>query len=89
MGESAAVPEHFLLPSLTRGTSSQPFRDSALLPVAVLSRLIFIPLLMLCNVENSRLPIIFSHDAAFVAIMAPFAFSNGYLATLCMVYAPQ
>lgn len=69
--------------------SSQPSRDSILLPVAVLSRLIFIPLLMLCNVENSRLPIIFTHDAAFVAIMAVFAFSNGYLATLCMVYAPQ
>lgn len=69
--------------------SSQPSRDSTLLPVAVLSRLIFIPLLMLCNVENSRLPIIFTHDGAFVAIMAAFAFSNGYLATLCMVYAPQ
>uniref|UniRef100_A0A6D2VV20 Solute carrier family 29 member 2 n=1 Tax=Takifugu rubripes TaxID=31033 RepID=A0A6D2VV20_TAKRU len=66
-----------------------PSRDSTLLPVAVLSRLIFIPLLMLCNVENSRLPTIFTHDGAFVAIMAAFAFSNGYLATLCMVYAPQ
>lgn len=69
--------------------SPQPSKDSALFPVAVLSRLIFIPLLMLCNVENSRLAVIFTHDGAFVAIMAAFSFSNGYLATLCMAYAPQ
>uniref|UniRef100_H3CAL8 Solute carrier family 29 member 2 n=1 Tax=Tetraodon nigroviridis TaxID=99883 RepID=H3CAL8_TETNG len=66
-----------------------PSRGSALLPVAVHARLLFIPLLMLCNVENSRLGVVFAHDGAFVAIMAAFSFSNGYLATLCMAYAPQ
>lgn len=44
---------------------------------------------MLCNVENSRLAVVFAHDGAFVAIMVGFAFSNGYLATLCMANAPQ
>lgn len=68
---------------------AQPSKDSALFPAAVLSRLLFIPLLMLCNVENSKLAVIFGHDSAFVAIMALFSFSNGYLATLCMAYAPQ
>lgn len=57
--------------------------------MAVHARLLFIPLLMLCNVENSRLGVVFAHDGAFVAIMAAFSFSNGYLATLCMAYAPQ
>ncbi|XP_070840333.1 equilibrative nucleoside transporter 2-like [Chaetodon trifascialis] len=66
-----------------------PSKESVLFPVAVLSRIIFIPLLMLCNVENPRLTVLFSHDCAFVVIMALFSFSNGYLASLCMAYAPQ
>ncbi|XP_034544684.1 equilibrative nucleoside transporter 2-like [Notolabrus celidotus] len=66
-----------------------PSKDSVLFPAAVLSRLVFIPLLMLCNVQNSKLPVFFSHDFAFVVIMALFSFSNGYLASLCMAYAPQ
>ncbi|XP_030292209.1 equilibrative nucleoside transporter 2-like [Sparus aurata] len=66
-----------------------PAKESRLFPVAVLSRLLFIPLLMLCNVKGSRLPHIFRHDCAFVTIMALFSFSNGYLASLCMAYAPQ
>ncbi|XP_040893262.1 equilibrative nucleoside transporter 2-like [Toxotes jaculatrix] len=65
-----------------------PSKESVLFPVAVLARLGFIPLLMLCNVENSRF-VLFSHDSAFVVIMALFSFSNGYLASLCMAYAPQ
>lgn len=67
----------------------QPAKESRLFPFAVLSRLLFIPLLMLCNVKGSRLPHIFRHDCAFVTIMALFSFSNGYLASLCMAYAPQ
>ncbi|XP_022616381.1 equilibrative nucleoside transporter 2-like [Seriola dumerili] len=66
-----------------------PSKESRLFPVAVLSRLVFIPLLMLCNVENPRLTVLFTHDCAFVTIMALFSFSNGYLASLCMAYAPQ
>ncbi|XP_044045414.1 equilibrative nucleoside transporter 2-like isoform X2 [Siniperca chuatsi] len=66
-----------------------PSKESVLFPAAVLSRLVFIPLLMLCNVHNSRLTVLFSHDCAFVTIMALFSFSNGYLASLCMAYAPQ
>ncbi|XP_029025339.1 equilibrative nucleoside transporter 2-like [Betta splendens] len=66
-----------------------PSKDSLLFPAAVLTRLIFIPLLMFCNVKNSQLSVLFRHDLAFVAIMALFSFSNGYLASLCMAYAPQ
>ncbi|GAA6232832.1 equilibrative nucleoside transporter 2-like [Lates japonicus] len=65
-----------------------PSKDSVLFPAAVFSRLVFIPLLMTCNIENSRI-ILFSHDCAFITIMALFSFSNGYLASLCMAYAPQ
>nr|XP_057928938.1 equilibrative nucleoside transporter 2-like [Doryrhamphus excisus]XP_057928948.1 equilibrative nucleoside transporter 2-like [Doryrhamphus excisus]XP_057928956.1 equilibrative nucleoside transporter 2-like [Doryrhamphus excisus] len=66
-----------------------PSKDSWLFPAAVASRLVFVPLLMTCNIPNSKLSILFHHDAAFATIMALFAFSNGYLASLCMAYAPQ
>ncbi|KAM7419898.1 hypothetical protein PAMA_016816 [Pampus argenteus] len=66
-----------------------PSKESVLFPFAVSSRLVFIPLLMLCNVQNSSLPVLFKHDSVFVIIMALFSFSNGYLACLCMAYAPQ
>lgn len=65
-----------------------PSKESRLFPVAVLLRLVFIPLLMLCNIQDSNLTV-FSHDGYFVVIMALFSFSNGYLASLCMAYAPQ
>ncbi|XP_032396255.1 equilibrative nucleoside transporter 1 [Etheostoma spectabile] len=69
-----------------------PAKRSRVFPAVVLSRVVFIPLLMMCNVQKSRLSVsrpVFSHDAAFVTIMALFSFSNGYLASLCMAYAPQ
>lgn len=67
-----------------------PGKDSRLFPLAVFSRVVFVPLLMFCDVSNSKLKwVLFRHDAWFVIIMALFAFTNGYLASLCMGYAPQ
>ncbi|XP_008300013.1 equilibrative nucleoside transporter 2-like [Stegastes partitus] len=65
-----------------------PSKESRWFPAAVFSRLVFIPLLMLCNIQGSNLTVL-RHDSAFVVIMALFSFSNGYLASLCMSYAPQ
>ncbi|XP_015236415.1 PREDICTED: equilibrative nucleoside transporter 2-like [Cyprinodon variegatus] len=65
-----------------------PSKESRLFPVAVLSRLIFVPLLLMCNIQTSKLTFL-KHDCYFVVIMALFSFSNGYLASLCMSYAPQ
>ncbi|KAG7465245.1 hypothetical protein MATL_G00174280 [Megalops atlanticus] len=66
-----------------------PAKESALFPVLVVSRVVFIPLLMLCNVQNrSHLPVLFSHDAAFTLIMLLFSFSSGYCVCLTMSYAP-
>ncbi|KAG7217974.1 hypothetical protein INR49_020740 [Caranx melampygus] len=56
----------------------------------VLCRLVFIPLFMLCNVQpRLHLPIFFHHDGFFIVFMIVFAFSNGYLASLCMCYGPK
>ncbi|KAK6316722.1 hypothetical protein J4Q44_G00121220 [Coregonus suidteri] len=67
-----------------------PSKKSRMFPVLVVSRVIFIPLIMLCKTDNRQyLPVLFSHDVAFVVIMTLFAVSNGYFICLCMSYAPQ
>ncbi|XP_040891961.1 equilibrative nucleoside transporter 1-like [Toxotes jaculatrix] len=67
-----------------------PNKDSVLLPMSIVSRLVFIPLFMLCNVQpRLHLPVFFHHDGFFIIFMIIFAFSNGYLASLCMCYGPK
>ncbi|XP_026215617.1 equilibrative nucleoside transporter 1-like isoform X1 [Anabas testudineus] len=67
-----------------------PQKDSVLLPLAILCRLAFVPLFMLCNVQpRLHLPVFFHHDGFFIVFMIFFAFSNGYLASLCMCYGPK
>ncbi|XP_028903543.1 equilibrative nucleoside transporter 1 [Ornithorhynchus anatinus] len=67
-----------------------PGKDSRWLPALVLARLIFVPAVMLCNVQpRQNLPVLFAHDAWFLLINALFAFSNGYLASLCMCFGPK
>ncbi|XP_020849547.1 equilibrative nucleoside transporter 1 isoform X1 [Phascolarctos cinereus] len=68
-----------------------PKKDSQWqLPALVVARIVFVPLLMLCNVHpRKNLPVIFHHDAWFIVFMIFFAFSNGYLASLCMCFGPK
>nr|XP_054969625.1 equilibrative nucleoside transporter 1 isoform X8 [Pan paniscus] len=67
-----------------------PGKDSRWLPSLVLARLVFVPLLLLCNIKPRRyLTVVFEHDAWFIFFMAAFAFSNGYLASLCMCFGPK
>lgn len=67
-----------------------PGKDSRWLPSLVLARLVFVPLLLLCNVQPRRyLAVVFEHDAWYILFMAAFAFSNGYLASLCMCFGPK
>ncbi|XP_010768374.1 equilibrative nucleoside transporter 1 [Notothenia coriiceps] len=67
-----------------------PGKDSRWLPVLVGLRIVFIPLFMLCNVQpRNFLPVLFAHDAWYIFFMIFFAFSNGYLASLCMCFGPK
>nr|XP_046168383.1 equilibrative nucleoside transporter 1 [Oncorhynchus gorbuscha]XP_046168384.1 equilibrative nucleoside transporter 1 [Oncorhynchus gorbuscha]XP_046168386.1 equilibrative nucleoside transporter 1 [Oncorhynchus gorbuscha]XP_046168387.1 equilibrative nucleoside transporter 1 [Oncorhynchus gorbuscha] len=67
-----------------------PGKDSKLVPILLVARVIFVPLFMLCNVQpRYNLPIFFEHDAWFIVFMIVFAFSNGYLASLCMCFGPK
>ncbi|KAG7253788.1 hypothetical protein CRUP_022076 [Coryphaenoides rupestris] len=68
-----------------------PGGEGVRLPLLVASRAAFVPLFMLCNVQprGGSLPVLFSHDALFILFMVLFAFSNGYLASLCMCFGPK
>ena len=48
----------------------------------------FVPLFMYCNIDHKNLSTVFNHDAYYIVIMTFFGLSNGYLATLCMIYGP-
>ncbi|KAM6956091.1 equilibrative nucleoside transporter 1-like [Aplochiton taeniatus] len=75
--------------SLT-GFCMWPGKDSVLLPVLVCLRVVFVPLFMLCNVQPRHyFPVLFEHDAWYILFMVLFAFSNGYLASLCMCFGPK
>ncbi|XP_017277583.1 equilibrative nucleoside transporter 2 isoform X2 [Kryptolebias marmoratus] len=67
-----------------------PRKESCLFLVLVVARVVFIPLLMLCNVQDRYyLPVFFPHDASFAVIMVFFSVSSGYFVCLSMSYAPQ
>lgn len=45
---------------------------------------------MFCNVQpRNNLNVYFDNDIAPAVIMVLFAFTNGYLSTLCMMYGPM
>lgn len=56
-----------------------------------LVRVVFVPLFMLCNAAPTvrLLPVLFSTDADFYALMVIFSISNGYLGNLAMMLGPQ
>lgn len=67
-----------------------PGENSCLLPVLVVLRLVFIPLFMLCNIEDRfYLQVLFKQDAYYVIFMVLFALSNGYLVSIIFCYTPR
>lgn len=53
-----------------------------------LSRIIFYPLFLLCNIEGSELGRIFRSDVLVMFFIMFFSISNGYLASACMMIGP-
>lgn len=53
--------------------------------IAAAARLMFFPLFLLCNIADSELPVVFKSDAFPILFMIILAFSNGYVASLCMM----
>lgn len=65
--------------------STKPIFNSKNVWIASVSRLIFFPLFMLCNVSNSKLPVVFNSDVFPILFMIFLAFTNGYVASNCMM----
>ena len=59
------------------------------LPVLCVSRVVFIPLFLMCKMEDSYLPTVLTHDAYPVVLNMLFSLSNGYFGSLCMMYGPR
>lgn len=71
---------------LAAGSSCFPhFFTAENIWIAALARLIFFPLFLLCNVADSKLPTLFNHDAFPMIFMSLMAFTNGYVASQCMM----
>jgi solute carrier family 29 (equilibrative nucleoside transporter), member 1/2/3 len=58
------------------------------LPVFTVARLAFIPLLLLCRVDGSRLGTLLHNDAWPIMLVLLFGLSNGYLSSKCMMAGP-
>ena len=55
-------------------------------------RFAFIPLFLMCNVSpqnRPEFPVVFESDAAYIVVMILFSVSNGYIASISMMSAPQ
>lgn len=72
----------------TAGITGPWFTKKSIWIVAI-ARLVFFPLFMLSNVTGSSLPVIFKNDAYPIVFMILFAFSNGYVASNCMMMSPS
>lgn len=48
-------------------------------------RFLFFPLILLCKIQDSRLPVVFTSDAWPLLFISLMAISNGYVATRCMI----
>jgi solute carrier family 29 (equilibrative nucleoside transporter), member 1/2/3 len=65
--------------------ATKPIFNAKNVWIASVSRLIFFPLFMLCNISDSKLPVVFNHDAFPIIFMIAMALSNGYVASNCMM----
>jgi equilibrative nucleoside transporter 1/2/3 len=73
---------------LTAGSTTLIFTTKNIW-MASLSRVVFFPLFLLCNIADSKLPVWFENDAFPIIFMIIFAYSNGYIASACMMLGPS
>ncbi|CAL4195070.1 unnamed protein product, partial [Meganyctiphanes norvegica] len=54
-----------------------------------LSRIVMIPLFLLCHGDNKTFPTLLDNDAYYIILMFIFGISNGYVATLTYIFYPK
>lgn len=71
------------------GWIQRPRNSPKLVAFFTLLRIVFVPAFLLCNITQKHpLPILIHNDEIFIALMALFAISNGYIANISLIYAP-
>lgn len=89
------IPLHFLcfncgdwlgriIPQIWSSFSFGLIKKKKVLWIMSFSRIIFVPLFLLCNVEKSSV-VLFKSDLAYFIILSLFAISNGYTSCLLMI----
>ena len=66
----------------------QPLLNKKNILQFALLRFLFIPLILLCNVSDSQLPVVFLNDSFPIIFEILFALTNGYLAAAAMMIGP-
>lgn len=68
----------------------QPNDKPYLVATMSMLRIAFLPALLLCNTNpRHNMPVMIHSDYIFILLMCFFAFSNGYLANIAMIWAPK
>ena len=57
--------------------------------IASVSRVVFFPLFLFCNVSENQLPVLFKSCAFPILFIAGCASTNGYVSTLSMMFGPS
>ena len=70
-------------------STSEALATNKILLVTSLSRLVFFPLFLLCNVDSTHLPVVFNSDFYPITFMLLFAATNGLNSTVCMMSGPS
>jgi hypothetical protein len=68
----------------------QPRSSSWVVALLSILRVVFIPLLLLCNAQpRHHLPVVMNSDLYYILIIVLFALSNGYLANITLICVPK
>ncbi|XP_058826401.1 equilibrative nucleoside transporter 1 [Topomyia yanbarensis] len=66
--------------------SQRPF----LISILSIARIGFVPIMLLCNIiPHHSFPVLIHSDYIFIALMAGFALSNGYITNIALIGAPK
>jgi len=66
-----------------------PLFNSHNIWIPAVARFVFFPLILLCKLTSSQLPVLFESDFFPIFFTMLFAFSNGYIGTLAMMFGPS
>ncbi|XP_055541456.1 equilibrative nucleoside transporter 1 [Wyeomyia smithii] len=72
------------------GMIEWPSNSPFLISILSIARIGFVPIMLLCNIKpHHNFPVLIHSDYIFIALMAGFALSNGYITNIALIGAPK